>query len=371
MNDTTKNNRTKNQSKGLLGTSNYTPFVPSVPLLPLPREPQQPKYKYDSSNVKLYARIIVGALLFIEGFNISNTEYFNENPLFGVRFLAEVLISLTAGVFGFFVVPMLFLQVRAWLEQFIATVISEIVNNFWAQQTKKIHEAQKLKQEKKALAQEKKRLEEERKKNDQFVNGILIDTSVLIDGRILDIVKTGFFDKNLLIPQSVLDELHLISDNKEGMKRQRGRRGLDIIKSLKGIAKVYILNESPKNAPVDKDLIELAKKYKLKVLTLDFNLNKVASVSGIKVLNINDLVNAVKAVVLPGELIQVQIIQEGKEKDQGVGYLADGTMIVVEGAKTQVGNTLNTKVTRVIQGPAGKMIFCKIDQSNPTEQPAS
>ena len=250
-----------------------------------------------------------------------------------------------------------FPYIKDWAEKFMFNAINQIVNNFWEQQSKKIQDAQKTRSKKK-------REDNDKKNKEKLGEGILIDTSVLIDGRILDIVKTGFLDDTLIIPKGVLDELHLISDSEDRLKREKGRRGLDMVKELKSASKVIIFNQKAGSNAVDKELMNLAKKFRIRLMTLDFNLNKVASVSGVKVLNINELVNAVKTVVLPGEVLSVKIVQEGKEKKQGVGYMADGTMIVVEGAREMVGNEVEAKVSRVIQTNAGKMIFCSVTPSN-------
>lgn len=344
------------------GTNTKKKSDKNTPMLLLP--PPSTRATFRKTYIRLHARIIVGSVFIILGFSFSNTAFFNRNPLFGVQFLAEILISFACALFGFFIMPAIFVEIRDWAEKLISRIVAEIVSNFWAQQSKKIHEAQKIKQGKKAEIINKKAQEEEKKKNDAVANGILLDTSVLVDGRILDIIRSGFLDKVLIIPQAVIDELHLISDSSDTLKRQRGRRGLDIIKKLKLSTKIVFLDDKAKDAKVDKELVTLAKKYKVKLMTLDFNLNKVASVSGIKVLNINDLVNSVKTVALPGEVINVKIIQEGKEKGQGVGYLPDGTMLVVEGARGLVGNEVSAKVSRIIQGPAGKMIFCSLISGN-------
>ncbi|OGC54236.1 hypothetical protein A3D91_01680 [candidate division WWE3 bacterium RIFCSPHIGHO2_02_FULL_38_14] len=360
-----ENTEVRNQTKNNNGTAQKQRL-----LLP------PPKQRYKSSDVRLHIRLLVGFVLFIIGFNFSNTVFFRENPLFGINFLAEILISFTSLLFGAFILPVLFLELRAWFETTIAKIIADIVNNFWVQQNRRLHEAQKAKQEQKTQAlelkkredekrkaEERRKEEEEKKRIDEISNSILLDTSVLIDGRVLDMVRSGFIDRSLIIPKAVLDELHLISDNSDVLRRQRGRRGLDLVGQLKRYAKVVILDEKPKEGEegkTDKQLVTLARKYKSKLMTLDFNLNKVAKVSGVKVLNINELVDAVKTVVLPGEIIKVKIMQEGKEKQQGVGYLPDGTMIVVEDAKDKVGTEVETKVFKVIQSPAGKMIFCKL-----------
>ncbi|GAX89348.1 PIN/TRAM domain-containing protein [Effusibacillus lacus] len=190
----------------------------------------------------------------------------------------------------------------------------------------------------------------------------ILDTSVIIDGRIADIIQTGFLDGTLVIPTFVLGELQHIADSSDVLKRNRGRRGLDILnriqKELK--IKVNILDiDFDEIQEVDSKLIRLAKQMNGKVVTNDFNLNKVCELQGVEVLNINDLANAVKPVVLPGEEILVQVIKDGKEYGQGIGYLDDGTMIVVEGGKDFIGSRLEVMVTSVLQTSAGRMIFAK------------
>jgi len=305
------------------------------------------------------ARVTLGAVFFIVGFNFSNSTYFHEFPLFGIPFLAEALISLVAGAFGFHTLPIVLNKTRHWLEDLIAKIISSIVSDFWDQQTKRMQQARRAKQKAKNKKSEKKLKE-------KLSRGVLLDTSVLVDGRIIDIVRTGFLDSPLIVPQSVIHELHLISDNEDLLKRQRGRRGLDILKELKKEAKVMMLQQQSapnENNDVDSALVGLAKKYKINLMTMDFNLNKVAAVSNIKVLNINELLNAVKSVVLPGEHIGVKVSQKGKEAGQGVAYLADGTMVVVAGAQGFLGKTVDVTVSKVIQTHAGRMVFGELSSS--------
>ncbi len=191
----------------------------------------------------------------------------------------------------------------------------------------------------------------------------VLDTSVIIDGRILDIMSTGFIEGRIVIPSFVLDELRHIADSENNLKRNRGRRGLDILNEIRNnkIVPVEVMEiDYPEIAEVDSKLLKLAQDINGKVLTNDFNLNKVAKLQKIEVLNVNDLANAIKQVVLPNEEMTVQIMKEGKEADQGLAYLGDGTMIVVEGGKKQIGNTVNIIVTTVLQTSAGRMIFAKI-----------
>jgi uncharacterized protein YacL len=188
----------------------------------------------------------------------------------------------------------------------------------------------------------------------------VLDTSVIIDGRIADICKTGFLEGTLVVPHFVLRELQQIADSADSAKRNRGRRGLDVleqIKSVPGVAVQIVEKDYPDVKEVDLKLIELAKEMAAKIVTNDFNLNKVSQLRGVEVLNINELANALKPVVLPGETMKVFILKEGKEYNQGVAYLDDGTMVVVDNARRMIGKTIATQVTSVLQTTAGKMIF--------------
>lgn len=191
----------------------------------------------------------------------------------------------------------------------------------------------------------------------------LVDTSVLIDGRIADICASGFVEGVLMVPRFVLKELQHIADSADVLRRAKGRRGLDILKKIQepdSKVAVVICEDDPANIrEVDAKLIELAKRFKGKILTVDFNLNKVAQIDGVEVLNINELANALKPAVLPDEVMEVKIIKEGKESNQGVGYLDDGTMIVVDGGRVHMGKTVQVVVTSVLQTSAGKMIFTR------------
>jgi len=193
----------------------------------------------------------------------------------------------------------------------------------------------------------------------------ILDTSVIIDGRIADICDTAFIGGTLVFPQFILKELQLVADSPDGMKRQRGRRGLDVLDHLQKSSQVStIISEVdfPEIKDVDSKLIELAKHLDAKIITNDFNLNKVAQLQGIQVLNINELANALKPVVLPGETIKVFVLKEGKEKDQGVAYLDDGTMVVVDNSRKMIGQNIDVTVTSVLQTTVGKMIFGRYNE---------
>lgn len=195
----------------------------------------------------------------------------------------------------------------------------------------------------------------------------ILDTSVIIDGRIYDICQTGFIEGELIIPEFVLEELRHIADSSDGLKRNRGRRGLDILKKMQKDNKieVNIIGKNYEEIPeVDSKLVKMAKEYQAKIVTNDFNLNKVSELQGVFVLNINELANAVKPVVLPGEEMDVKVIKEGKEDRQGIGYLDDGTMIVVDNGIDYMDEKISVLVTSILQTAAGRMIFAKPKRSN-------
>ena len=196
---------------------------------------------------------------------------------------------------------------------------------------------------------------------------ILLDTSVIIDGRVADIAKTGFLPGTLLIPRFVLNELQYIADSPDGLRRQRGRRGMDVLAELQKLPNVLV-RISDINAEgvreVDDKLVVLARQLKCPILTNDYNLNRIAELQGVTILNINELANAVKSVVLPAERMTINIFQEGKEHGQGVGYMDDGTMVVVENGHDYIGEYKEVVVTKVLQTAAGRMIFARVEEEN-------
>jgi uncharacterized protein YacL len=195
----------------------------------------------------------------------------------------------------------------------------------------------------------------------------VVDTSVIIDGRIADICITSFIEGVLVVPQFILKELQVIADSSDQVKRQRGRRGLEVLDHLQKSSQVTVMiseMDFPDVKEVDSKLIEMAKYMDAKIITNDFNLNKIAQLQGIPVLNINELANALKPVVLPGESIRVFILKEGKEKDQGVAYLDDGTMVVVDNSRKLMGQNVDITVTSVLQTTVGKMIFGRYNEES-------
>jgi len=210
------------------------------------------------------------------------------------------------------------------------------------------------------------RINSNRKKN----NGdtLIVDTSAIIDGRILEIAKSGFLSGKLVVPNFVLAELQNIADSENTIRREKGRRGLQILNDLKKLPRIFVKttdDDFPKEKEVDAKLIRLAQKKRSQILTVDYNLNRIAEIRNIKVLNVNELANALRPVVLPGEKMRIKIMQEGKDKGQGVGYLADGTMVVVDEGSHRLGEEVEVEVTRIFQTVAGKMIFAAL-----TKKPA-
>jgi uncharacterized protein YacL len=202
----------------------------------------------------------------------------------------------------------------------------------------------------------------------------ILDTSVIIDGRIADIVETGFLDGTLVVPQFVLKELQYVADSADPLKRNRGRRGLDILHRIQKMAGVEVVISDldfPQVKEVDLKLIECARSLLGRIVTNDFNLNKVAQLRGVEVLNINELANGLKPVVLPGEVMSVFILKEGKEPNQGVAYLDDGTMVVVDNARSRIGRNLEVTVTSVLQTTAGRMIFGRHAEAGAPSDPAA
>jgi len=203
------------------------------------------------------------------------------------------------------------------------------------------------------------------RRQDQVEDITLLDTSVIIDGRIADIFKTRFLGGKIIVPKFVLRELQQIADSSDPIKRQRGRRGLEILNTVQKESGLDISisdEDFAETSEVDAKLVKLAKLLNAKILTVDFNLNRVATIQGIKVLNINELANALKSLVFPGEEMQVKLIKEGKEHNQAIGYLDDGTMVVVEEARRLIGQEVRVAVTSVLQTQAGRMIFTQLER---------
>lgn len=287
--------------------------------------------------MKNFGRFLLSFLFGLLGFFLADK--------LAASFPLPFLTGLLFASLGFFLFPLLRKLTGAGMRNFAQNIASEVVKQWHPHFTFK---------------------KSERRKEQSFpFNPLVMDTSALIDGRIAGVAETGFLSGTIILPQFILAELRQVADNVDELKRNRGKRGLAILESLKKNKQLkfqIIDDDFPQVKEVDEKLIKIAKKYKGKIITCDFNLNKVASLSGIKVLNINELANTLKTIVLPQEEIILKIIQEGKEKNQGVGYLSDGTMIVVENGEKYLGQEVKVIVSRVFQTAAGRMIFAKVEE---------
>ena len=304
-------------------------------------------------------RAILGIIFFVGGVFVSRSAL-SDFHIFGNPYLAQSLIALVSGVFGVFAVPFLAEKIRRWFESLITVTVAKTLAPWTKQVSKQVG-----KQIGKAVSSRRKK-HSALSPQPSAVSSVILDTSAIIDGRLLDIIKTGFLDSPLIVPQFVLDELQRLADSGNDLKRQRGRRGLEILDEMKKDKEINLTVAAgpwpaqDKDKDVDKQLVQMAKKLKAKIATVDFNLNKAASVSGLKILNVNELANSVKTVVLPGEKMKLKVVQEGKEAGQGVGYLEDGTMIVVEEGEGMVGKNVEVEVSRILQTAAGRMVFSKL-----------
>ncbi len=356
-------------------------------------------------SVDLIARV-VGALLFLLGglaFGDRIMELLPELQM-EITIWIRIATGVIAGAIGFFVTPWIstrpFLRLRKLIQQLPAhTLVSSIVGLFvglafgaltaypLSQLPRPLGEIlpfvvaalfgylgimvatvrMDLAQEIRLRFFVSEKEEEEEESEASKAHPILLDTSVIIDGRIADICRTGFIQGELVVPLFVLNELQHIADSADTLRRNRGRRGLEILRQLQDESPVpvRITDEDPEEVrEVDDKLITIAKRLEGGVLTNDYNLNRVAELQGVPVLNVNELANAVKTVLLPGETFSIHVLQEGKEVDQGVGYLDDGTMVVVEGGRRYIGRTIDVIVSKVLQTAAGRMIFARPEGDN-------
>lgn len=261
-------------------------------------------------------------------------------PLLGeVSFTIRVLLTLVAGGIGYLVFPPIARSVKVISMTTFNFVVHKVSSEVSNQIRRPISPIE----------------------SPSLIKPLILDTSAIIDGRILDIGKTGFIAGFILVPNFVLTELQQVADSPDSLKRARGRRGFEILEELKKVKgiKLQVWDKGQNGKLVDDQLVNLAKSLSGRIVTCDFNLNKLASISNINVLNVNDLANAVKTTTLPGENIEIKIVHLGKDRSQGVGYLADGTMVVVAESADKIGQTVKVEVTKNIQTPAGRMVFAK------------
>lgn len=283
-------------------------------------------------------RVFVSLAFGLAFFSIFNTLRFEKAPFLDISYLGEVLVGLLAFSIVYYLSPYVIYAAQEGLRVILTQSITEYLYTSLPSMPQKSS------------------------KSDYGVNSVLLDTSCIIDGRIIGIVKQGFIVGKILIPQFVIDELHQLADNKKSIYRKKGRKGLDNISLLQSVAsrnQVVILQTSS-TLNVDKSLVTLAKKTKSRLITTDYNLNKVATIKRLTVLNINSLANELKTPVIPGETLKVKVIQKGESRKQGVGYLDDGTMVIVENGLNSINSTVSAQVSKVLQTDAGKIIFTHI-----------
>lgn len=321
----------------------------------------------------LVFRVVSGTVLFAVGF-VTGQDLFDKTPLFGAPYFGQTLLSFSLGAAGLFVLPYLivylFQTAVKWLTSLIQvtvqTTVARAMGSFLSTQAGKFRTRQSSTR-KAPRGDDSAKVRAENGNDSSRLSeakqglAVLLDTSAIIDGRVFDIIKSGFLSGQIVVPNFVMSELQGLADSADALKRQRGRRGLELLSEAKKNkeANLSVWEGEIVGEGVDGKLTKLAKKIKAKVVTVDYNLNKMASVSGVVVLNVNDLSNLIRAVLLPGEKVKIKLIQEGKEASQGVGYLPDGTMIVVESGRSFLGQEVEVEVSRLLQSSAGKMIFAK------------
>lgn len=292
--------------------------------------------------------VLLGVSFGMLGYFLSASLPDIENT--GVSIAVKLAVSLASGAIGVFIVPIVSKWIRDWSGILARRIAKEVISQL------RLPDFRNMRQLPSRIG----KTDAKKKEEKAYENPIVVDTSALIDGRVADVVENGFLYGTLIVPRLVLLELQHIADAANALRRGKGRRGLDILEKIRKSKQVKVViykNGEVEGKSTDEKLLTIAKSFKAKIMTTDFNLNKVATVSGIKTLNINELVNSLKTTLLPGEPLTVKVIQAGKEKSQGVGYLEDGTMIVVENGARYSGQEVQTKVLRVLQTAAGRMIF--------------
>ncbi len=309
--------------------------------------------KYIRPNARYLWSLSIATLSFI----LSHQFYFRYHPLFSIPFLGETLIEVALFVGLFFYGNISLRMIGKWFENFFVGVLyrayTRAYTEFWKVQSARLVETLKKEQPQLSLV-----------KVEYPRDSVVLDTSTIIDGRILGAIQTGFLDNPIIVPQNVVDELQHMADKSNDMKRQKGRRGLDTLKDIKsavGKNNFKVVDLKAGTEPVDKSLIEFCRTNKCKLATVDFNLNKVGQVAGVKILNINSLANEIKTNLLPGESLLVKLVQSGKEENQAIGYLEDGTMIVIKNASEYIGESKEVTVEKVLQTSAGRMVFAIIN----------
>lgn len=285
-------------------------------------------------------------------------------------FILGVALTVLGVFFGSILLPLIYRKIVLWfvglLTITVQVTVARTMGAILATQAKKMNEYNARKAKKREESNETKKIIESLRKT---VSPIVVDTSAIIDGRLFDVARAGFIHGKYILPYFVIEELQKIADSPDDIKRQRGRRGLDLLNEAKKNKSLdfHIWKEKVEGSDVDGKLMSLSKAIRGKLATVDYNLNKAAGLLGVSILNVNDLANIVKTVLLPGEVIQLKITQKGKEPKQGVGYLDDGTMVVIEDGGEFIETEVTVKVNRLLQTPAGKMVFAKTHAVTPPD----
>lgn len=312
------------------------------------------------------AKYLWSALLSLLSGYVTLVAYFDDNPLFGIPLLGTFTVVVTVFLFVFFLGNRIIHTVGLWFESLFVKVLNRALVEFWNSQTKRF-----------ATVIKRDGQQEMPKSSSDSINivsdSVVLDTSCLIDYRIVGVIRSGFLDRNIIVTQNVLDELQYFADKDDSVRRRKGRRGLDAVKEIKRIVgrnKFNLIKLKTPLEKVDESLVSLCRKNKSKLATVDFNLNKVAQATGVHVLNVNRLANEMKTNAVPGEILEINLRQKGKEKKQAIGYLDDGTMVVVKDAVSFLGENKQVKVEKVLQTDAGRMIFGLIwsDDSSVVEE---
>lgn len=261
--------------------------------------------------------------------------------------IIRILLTLLAALIGFLVFPKFSKNISDTTVRFFNVLIRKVSLEVSFQINRLSHQSLPFTQQKNSVSMSK---------------PVILDTSAIIDGRILDIAKTGFLDGLVVVPGFVLTELQMVADSSDDLKRARGRQGFEVIEQLKKIKhiKLQVWDKDQSGKTVDDKILSLGRSLNGKIITTDFNLNKVASVSNLVVLNINDLSNSLKTMAIPGETFKIKLIHAGKEDKQGIGYLADGTMVIVSNGADKINKTVSIEVTKSLQSPTGRIIFGKL-----------
>ena len=292
---------------------------------------------------------IVGGVL---GFLLARSLYFADNPLFEFKLLGEVLIGSLIFLLFFYFGVKIVKFIGAWFEKFIVKTFNKVLYDFWQKQSKNIIETFKKENE-----------NENGVARLSTTKEVVLDTSAIIDGRIFSVIRHGFMDNVIVVPQNVIDELQRMADKSDNAKRRKGRLGLDNLNEIRKLVskkRFKVIDLKSKPDQVDQSLVTYCKKNNAKLVTIDFNLNKAAKVAGVRVLNVNQLVNDIKSNLVPGDDLEVKLVQKGKESGQAVGYLEDGTMVVINDAESRIDQTIQVSVEKVLQTDAGKMIFASV-----------